>query len=185
MSCTTSISNIRQQVEAVYKLADDTLKRLEQNPSVFRLKKTKKEISEMKAQLKRNWAKASDEAHLQPMSDEMVKMGNRLLAIGREAKRGSSRGEEDEEQVIELPLPIAPTAKLVSLATRVKVTKKHRFDGLNKCHACKTDCQLKEKVAQCLACNQLAHPKCLDLQEKEVSCPRCGQKLANDAYKRQ
>ena len=105
MSCTTSVSNLRQQVEAVYKLADDTLKRLEQNPSVFRLKKTKREVSEMKAQLKRNWAKASEEAHLQPMSDEMVKMGNRVLAIGRVAKQRSSRGEEHEEDLIVLTAP--------------------------------------------------------------------------------
>ena len=125
---------------------------------------------------------------------DLLTIGNRLVVIGRSIAQGTAGKEEvaaapdsfllvaaqkpsnhDQQQAVRKETAQTQATgrrqKMLALANNIKVTPKHRFHGYTKCYGCMNECQLKQKVSQCLNCNQLIHKKCVE--QREVSCPHC------------
>ena len=132
-----------------------------------------------------------DEFDIDAMRDDLMACGNRLVKVARKITQSSSgqgegevihhvgvenfdndgQGEELRQQAEQAQAAAGRRYKMVALANNVKVTKKHRHDGVTQCYGCMKQCVLKEKVSQCLNCQQLIHKKCLE--QREITCPNC------------
>ena len=198
----SNLSKIQQQVNGFLEMAEKQSMRVQSNPNVHRAKKLIKDISETISKLNEISTRvlsvaistSNKKLNVETIRAELLACGNKLLVVAGKTTQGTTGQENVEDGDVIQQVSVQNynndekhlknhTAKhahvahrsltMVALVNNIKVTKKHRFDGVTKCYGCMKQCLLKEIVSQCLNCKQLMHKKCFE--QRQSSCPHCQQ----------